>query len=55
MLHINSKISHMAAVQGNLEKALLGFQWTMDKLESKRKVQPEDQDLLELWGLTKDW
>lgn len=55
MLHISSKIAHMAKLQGNLEKAAQGFKWTLDKLEAKLKTVKDDPDLLELWGLTKNW
>lgn len=55
MLSISSKIAHMAQLQGDLEKALNGFKWTLQKVEEKLKEIEEDDDLLELWGLTKNW
>lgn len=58
MLHISSKIAHMAGLQGNLEKARQGFEWTLQKLEEKvhlPDVDDELQDLRELWGMTKNW
>ncbi|ALC39672.1 Ttc19 [Drosophila busckii] len=32
ILHISSKIAHMSQMQGELEKSLQGFTWTMQKL-----------------------
>uniref|UniRef100_A0A1B0GGU5 Putative tetratricopeptide repeat protein 19 n=1 Tax=Lutzomyia longipalpis TaxID=7200 RepID=A0A1B0GGU5_LUTLO len=58
MLHISSKIAHMAGLQGNLEKARQGFDWTLQKLEEKLRVpnvEEDLRDLRELWGMTKNW
>ncbi|XP_059615069.1 tetratricopeptide repeat protein 19 homolog, mitochondrial [Phlebotomus argentipes] len=58
MLHISSKIAHMAGLQGNFEKAKQGFEWTLQKLEEKlkiREIEEELKDVRELWGMTKNW
>lgn len=55
ILHISSKIAHMAQLQGELEKALQGFTWTLKKIEENIKKMPEDKDIQELFGLTKNW
>lgn len=55
MLHISSKISHMEALQGNFEKAKQGFLWTLDMIEKQTERLKNDADLIELFGLTKDW
>lgn len=55
MLHISSKIAHIAQLQGHLDKAMLGFEWTIAKLEENLKRVGEDKEILELWGITKNW
>lgn len=40
-------------MQDNLDKAIQGFEWTLQKIEANRKYL-EDDDLLELWGLVKN-
>ncbi|GAB0100839.1 Tetratricopeptide repeat protein 19 homolog, mitochondrial [Sergentomyia squamirostris] len=58
MLHISSKIAHMAGLQGNYEKAKQGFEWTLQKLEEKLKlkeIEEEIEDVRELWAMTKNW
>lgn len=55
MLHISSKIAHMAHLQQHFEKASQGFLWTLGKIEEKMKAAKDDEDLVELWGLTKNW
>ncbi|XP_055371167.1 tetratricopeptide repeat protein 19 homolog, mitochondrial [Condylostylus longicornis] len=55
ILHISSKIAHMSQLKGQLEKAKQGFIWTIEKIEQKLKSLPNDNDLLELYGLTKNW
>lgn len=55
MLHISSKIAHIAQLQGHLDKAVQGFEWTLAKLEENLKKVGEDKEILELWGITKNW
>ncbi|KAL7740953.1 hypothetical protein ACLKA6_014105 [Drosophila palustris] len=55
ILHISSKIAHMSQLQGELEKSFQGFTWTLDRLGKLVKSMPEDTDILELYGLTKNW
>ncbi|XP_050077983.1 tetratricopeptide repeat protein 19 homolog, mitochondrial [Anopheles maculipalpis] len=57
MLHISSKIAHLAQLQGHLDKAAQGFEWTLAKLEEKLKQLGDDngKEIRELWGITKNW
>lgn len=55
MLHISAKIAHIAQLQGHLDKAVQGFEWTLAKLEENMKKFSEDKEMLELWGITKNW
>jgi tetratricopeptide repeat protein 19, mitochondrial len=56
MLHMSSKMAHLAHLQKHLEKAMQGFEWTLEKLEYQiKQATTSDEDLLELWGLTKNW
>jgi len=45
----------MAQLQGELEKAYQGFTWTLEKLAKAVKSQPDDKEMQELFGLTKNW
>lgn len=51
ILHMSSKIAHMAHLQENFEKATQGFKWTLEKL---RKL-PDSEDIKEILALTCDW
>ncbi|XP_034119700.1 tetratricopeptide repeat protein 19 homolog, mitochondrial isoform X1 [Drosophila sulfurigaster albostrigata] len=55
ILHISSKIAHMSQLQGELEKSFQGFTWTLQRLAKLVQSMPEDNDILELYGLTKNW
>ncbi|XP_032592606.1 tetratricopeptide repeat protein 19 homolog, mitochondrial isoform X1 [Drosophila grimshawi] len=55
ILHISSKIAHMSQLQGELEKSFQGFTWTLQRLAKLVKEMPKDNDILELYGLTKNW
>lgn len=56
MLHISSKIAHMAHLQGNIDKALEGFNWCLDKINEKLKASSVDErELKELLGMTTNW
>uniref|UniRef100_A0A182K1A1 MalT-like TPR region domain-containing protein n=1 Tax=Anopheles christyi TaxID=43041 RepID=A0A182K1A1_9DIPT len=57
MLHISSKVAHLAQLQGHLDKAAQGFEWTLAKLEEKLKQLGDDngKEIRELWGITKNW
>ncbi|XP_062552573.1 tetratricopeptide repeat protein 19 homolog, mitochondrial [Armigeres subalbatus] len=55
MLHISSKIAHIAQLQGHLDKAIQGFEWTIAKLEDNLKKAGDDKEIMELWGITKNW
>lgn len=51
ILHMSSKIAHMAHLQDNFEKATQGFKWTLEKL----KNLPDSEDLQEIKAITYDW
>ncbi|SPP86213.1 tetratricopeptide repeat protein 19 homolog, mitochondrial isoform X1 [Drosophila guanche] len=55
ILHISSKIAHMSQLQGDLEKSSQGFIWTLQQLAKLVEKMPEDKDVQELYGLTKNW
>ncbi|XP_058820585.1 tetratricopeptide repeat protein 19 homolog, mitochondrial [Topomyia yanbarensis] len=55
MLHISSKVAHLEQLQGHLDKAAQGFEWTISKLEENLKRMGDDKEVRELWGLTKNW
>lgn len=54
ILHISLKIAHMAHMQNQIEKAIQGFQWTLDEIEKKLKTVNDD-DLLEMWSLAQNY
>ena len=45
----------MAQLQGHIDKAVQGFQWTLERIEKNLIKVAEDEELLELWGITKNW
>ncbi|XP_011200348.2 tetratricopeptide repeat protein 19 homolog, mitochondrial [Bactrocera dorsalis] len=55
VMHISAKLAHMAQLQGELDKALQGFTWTLKRIEDHMKQTPNDKDVQELLGLTKNW
>lgn len=55
MLHISAKIAHLCHMRGQLDKAMNGFEWTLEKLGEKVKQYSEDEELLGLYGLVKSW
>ncbi|XP_037957844.1 tetratricopeptide repeat protein 19 homolog, mitochondrial [Teleopsis dalmanni] len=55
ILHISSKLAHMAQLQGDLEKAQLGFVWTLKGIQKNIEELDYDKDVQELFGLTKNW
>lgn len=57
MLHISSKIAHMAHMQGQTDKALQGFTWTLEKIKEQLKKADsiDEKELKELLGMTLNW
>lgn len=55
MLHISAKIAHICHFTDQLDKAMQGFEWTLEKLKEKLKKIENDEELLELYGLTQNW
>lgn len=53
MLHISTKIAHMAYLRNNFDKSLQGLEYALAKIESQNYM--ENDELLELWGLVKNF
>ena len=53
LLHISTKIAHIAYLKNDFEKALLGFGFVLEKIEMRDYLN--DENLFELWGLTKNF
>lgn len=51
-VHISLKLAHICHLKGDLDKAQIGFEWTLKNLESKKN---DTVDTLTLFGLGKDW
>lgn len=54
MLHISSKVASIEHSLGNMDVSKQGYIWTLEKIEKKLQTMPEDKDLFELYGLTKN-
>lgn len=54
MLHISLKLAEIANAQRQVEKAEMGYQWTLGELEKEVKKHSDDAVLYELWGLAND-
>lgn len=46
------KMAQLVELQNKKDEAKTNYIWTLSKLDEKRKKEPEDNDLKELWGLT---
>ncbi|XP_063702249.1 tetratricopeptide repeat protein 19 homolog, mitochondrial [Culicoides brevitarsis] len=55
MLHLSAKMAHICHFTEQLDKATQGFEWTLEKIKEKMKTFTDDEDLRELYGLTKNW
>lgn len=53
ILHISTKIAHIAYLQNNLDKAMIGFEYVLQRIEKKDFMN--DENLYELWGLVKNF
>lgn len=53
LLHISTKIAHIAYLRNDFEKAMLGFQYVLEKIE--KTDYTNDDNLFELWGLVKNF
>ena len=53
ILHISTKIAHMAYLKNDMEKAMLGYQYVLERIEKKDYVS--DENLYELWGMVKNF
>lgn len=53
LLHISTKIAHIAYLRNDLEKAMLGFEFVLEKIEKRDYLN--DENLYELWGLVKNF
>lgn len=45
-------MAQLVDLQNKKDEAKTNYAWTVSKLEQKRKTEPEDKDLYELWGIT---
>lgn len=52
VLHISSKIAHIAYLQENIDKALLGYNFVLDKIKSRDYLNEENYH--ELYGVVKN-
>lgn len=55
MIHLSLKVAQLVEFQGKKEEARTNYIWTIKKLEDKQKIQAEDTDLYELWGLANNY
>lgn len=53
LLHISTKIAHIAYLRNDLDKAMLGYQYVLELIEKKDFLN--DENLYELWGLVKNF
>jgi tetratricopeptide repeat protein 19, mitochondrial len=53
LLHISTKIAHIAYLKNDFEKSLLGFGYVLEKIEKRDYLN--DENLYELWGLVKNF
>lgn len=52
ILHISSKVAHIAYLQENMDKAMLGYNFVLEKIQSKDYLN--DQNYHELYGVVKN-
>lgn len=45
-------MAQLAELQGKTDEAKTNYAWTINKLDEKCAIEPDDQDLFELRGLT---
>lgn len=53
ILHISTKIAHIAYLKNDLKKAMLGFEYVLEKIEKKDYLN--DDNMYELYGLVKNF
>lgn len=51
ILHLSLKVAQIVELQDKKDEAETNYAWTMKNLEEKRKNEPTDRDVKELWGL----
>lgn len=52
LLHISSKIAHIACMQENFEKAMIGYQYVIEKIQKRDYLKEENYH--ELYGIVKN-
>lgn len=52
MLHISSKVAHIAYLNGDIDKAMLGFDFVLEKIQSRDYLKEENYH--ELFGIVKN-
>lgn len=53
LLHISTKIAHISYLQNDFDKAMLGFRYVLEKIESRDFMT--DDNYYELWGMVKNF
>jgi tetratricopeptide repeat protein 19, mitochondrial len=52
LLHISSKVAHIAFLQGQMDKALLGYEYVLEKIQKRDFLNQENYH--ELYGIVKN-
>lgn len=52
LLHISSKVAHIAYLQNNFDKALIGYQYVIEKIQKRDYLKEENYH--ELYGIVKN-
>lgn len=52
MLHISSKVAHIAYLQGKIDKAMIGYNYVLEKIQSRNYL--EESNYHELYGIVKN-
>ncbi|XP_058984064.1 tetratricopeptide repeat protein 19 homolog, mitochondrial isoform X2 [Musca domestica] len=53
VIHISLKLANIAHHLGKVEKSMLGFNWTLPKIEKRAESNPDDVEIKEIFGLAK--
>ncbi|CRL02507.1 CLUMA_CG015184, isoform A [Clunio marinus] len=53
LLHISTKLAHISYLKNNLEKAMIGYEYVLERIEKKDYLS--DENLHELWGMCKNF
>lgn len=53
LLHISTKVAHISYLQNDLDKAMIGFRYVLEKIEARD--YSADEAYHELWGMVKNF